>query len=317
MGARLTERLLTFSRKRRLEPMNINLYEQVVGMAELLRRTLGETIDLDINLTPHLWPVRIDAGGIENAILNLALNARDAMSRGGKLIIEARNMTLDEENPASLLPGDYVLLSVSDSGTGMPAEVLQHAFEPFFTTKGPDEGTGLGLASVYGFVKQSGGYTGIHSEVGRGTTVDVYLPRLVDGEVPVAESTERTAIPMVAGETILAVEDNPLVRRSTVRRLEALGFKVIEAESGLAAVKLLEDGSAVDLVFSDVVMPGGMSGLDLAQWIRETRPALKIVLTSGYTEEIAGGHELPEVTILRKPYDQTELLRTLRECLNA
>lgn len=319
MGARLTERLLTFSRKRRLEPTNIDLYKQVIGMAELLRRTLGETIELNMNLTSDLWHVRVDAGGIENAILNLALNGRDAMPRGGELVIEARNVTLHEGNPETLLPGDYVHLAVSDSGTGMPAEVLQHAFEPFFTTKGPEKGTGLGLSSVYGFVKQSGGHTSIRSMLGRGTTVDIYLPRLADADAEFAQPSGSPVVPMVPGATILAVEDNPLVRRSTVRRLEALGLRVIEAESGLAAVKLLENGSDVDLVFSDVVMPGGMSGIDLARWIREERPDLKIVLTSGYAEEIAGEleHQLPEVPILRKPYHQAELLRTLANCLNA
>jgi PAS domain S-box-containing protein len=320
MGSRLTERLLTFSRRRRLAPAVVNLNEQVLGMAELLRRTLGEAIELSIILVPDLWPIRVDSSEIENVILNLALNARDAMPQGGKIIIETRKTTLDDGSVAHLARGDYVLLSVSDFGIGMSPEVLQHAFEPFFTTKEPGKGTGLGLASIYGFVTQSGGHASIYSEVGRGTTVNIHLPRLVDVENPVRAPANHVSVATTGDERILLVEDNALVRRSTVRRLEALGFKVIEAESGPAAVKVLESREEiVDLVFTDVVMAGGMSGLDLARWIRERRPALKVLLTSGFAEQAASADaELErELTILRKPYGQAELIRTLRESLKA
>lgn len=318
MGARLTERLLMFARKRRLEPAVIDLNERLLGMAELLRRTLGEAVEINLTVAPDLWPVRVDAGGIENAILNLALNARDAMPQGGKLIIQSRKMTLEEANPASLPSGDYVLLSVSDSGTGIPPEDLPHVFEPFFTTKESQGGTGLGLSSVYGFVKQSGGHASITSEVARGTTVNIYLPKVAEELAQVPELPERSAVAMAAGETILAVEDNPIVRRATVRRLEALGFNVVEAETALVAIKILASEIHVDLVFSDVVMPGGISGLDLARWIRTRRPDLKIVLTSGYADELASEDaDLPDVATLRKPYSQAELMRTLRACLDA
>jgi CheY-like chemotaxis protein len=242
------------------------------------------------------------------------------MPQGGKIIIETRKTTLDDGNVAHLARGDYVLLSVSDFGIGMSPEVLQHAFEPFFTTKEPGKGTGLGLASIYGFVTQSGGHASIYSEVGQGTTVNIHLPRLVNLENPVQASADRVSMATSGDERILLVEDNALVRRSTVRRLEALGFKVIEAESGPAAVKVLESSEEiVDLVFTDVVMAGGMSGLDLARWIRERRPALKVLLTSGFAEQAVDADAEPEreLTILRKPYGQAELIRTLRESLKA
>ena len=232
MGARLTNRLLTFARRRRLDPVVLDLNEQVLTMAELLRRTLGETIALGTLLAPGLWHVRADPSEIENAVLNLAINARDAMPGGGKLVIETRNVVLDDADVATevgVQPGDYVRLSISDTGVGMTREVLARVFEPFFTTKEPGKGTGLGLSVIYGFVKQSGGHVTAYSEVGKGTTVNLYLPRVeADAERQTGGKKPTSAAPEI-GETILLVEDNADVRAVTARRLNNLGYRVIEA----------------------------------------------------------------------------------------
>ena len=237
MGARLTNRLLTFARRRRLEPVVLDLNDQVLSMAELLRRTLGETIALSTLLAPRLWSVQADPSEIENAVLNLAINARDAMPAGGKLVLETKNVVLDERDVATevgVQPGDYVRLSVSDTGVGMSPEVLARVFEPFFTTKEPGKGTGLGLSGLYGFVKQSGGHVTVYSEVGKGTTVNLYLPRVTTGvEAMTTARGERAAAPL-AGETILLVEDNAEVRRVSARRVRNLGYTVIEAENAAA-----------------------------------------------------------------------------------
>ena len=323
MGARLTNRLLTFARRRKLDPMVLDLNEQVLTMAELLRRTLGETVVFASLLAPGLWQVRADPSEIENALLNLAINARDAMPSGGKLVIETKNVRLDDGDVATevgVQSGDYVRLSVSDTGIGMPREVLARVFEPFFTTKEPGKGTGLGLSVIYGFVKQSGGHVTAYSEVGKGTTVNLYLPRVA------AEAERRTASRKVAsaaleiGETILLVEDNAEVRTVTARRLRNLGYSVIEAGNAAQAVQVLESGQEIDLVFSDVVMPGGMSGFELAQWMRTNAPTVPILLTSGFAEDVARAGEAAwssELEILRKPYSGTELVRALRRAIEA
>ena len=245
MGARLTSRLLTFARRRRLEPVVLDLNEQVLGMAELLRRTLGETIALGTLLAPRLWSMRADPSEIENAVLNLAINARDAMPAGGKLVIETRNAVLDEATLASevgVAPGDYVRLAVSDTGVGMPPDVLARVFEPFFTTKEPGKGTGLGLSVIYGFVKQSGGHVTIYSEEGKGTTVNLYLPRAAATAGATAAERRRRSPATATGETILLVEDNAEVRSVTARRLSNLGYSVIEADNAAAAIERLGAG---------------------------------------------------------------------------
>ena len=320
MGARLTNRLLTFARRRRLEPVVLDLNEQVLGMAELLRRTLGETIALGTLLAPRLWPTRADPSEVENAVLNLAINARDAMPTGGKLVIETRNVVLDEATVASevgVVPGDYVRLSVSDTGVGMTPAVLARVFEPFFTTKEPGKGTGLGLSVIYGFVKQSGGHVTVYSEQGKGTTVNLYLPRVVGDAGREASGGQREAATAVTGETILLVEDNTQVRNVTARRLKNLGYSVIEAENAAGAIEHLRGKRDIDLVFSDVVMPGGMSGFDLAQWVRQNTPAIPVLLTSGFAEDVARAGETPayNLEILRKPYTGTDLARALRKAL--
>jgi PAS domain S-box-containing protein len=324
MGARLTGRLLTFSRRRRLQPSRIDLNEAVLGMMELMRRTLGETIGVGATLAPGLWPTSVDPSEIENAILNLAINARDAMPDGGRILIETANVSLTREaltRSAEAVPGDYVRLSVTDTGVGMPPQIALRAFEPFFTTKAPGKGTGLGLSTIYGFVRQSGGHATIDSEVGRGTTVHLYLPR--ERAASTGPSTRPAASgddAALLGERILVVEDNPDVREATVRRLEALGYVTSIAETGAAAIAMLEGGLEVDMVLSDVVMPGGVSGYDLAAWVSAHRPALALLLTSGFAPELAAEHavegaEAPAPTLLRKPYTRAELARAVRETL--
>jgi PAS domain S-box-containing protein len=321
MGARLTNRLLTFARRRRLDPVVLDLNEQVLGMAELLRRTLGETIALGTLLAPRLWVTRADPSEVENAVLNLAINARDAMPAGGKLVIETRNVQLGERDIASEVgvePGDYVRLSVSDTGTGMRPGVLARVFEPFFTTKETGKGTGLGLSVIYGFVKQSGGHVTIYSEVGKGTTVNLYLPRALSDAEKEPGARPPAAAAQETGETVLLVEDNAEVRSVTAKRLANLGYEVLQAESAAKAIEILGGNADVDLVFSDVVMPGGMSGFDLAQWTRQHRPAVPVLLTSGFAEDVARAGEAPAsaLEILRKPYSGPELARALRKALD-
>ena len=322
MGARLNQRLLTFARRRKLEPQVINLNDHVLSMSELLRRSLGETINLTTVLMHDLWPVRTDPSEVENAVLNLAINARDASPKGGNLQIETQNVAFGAEavpQIEGLDAGDYVRLSVSDNGIGMSPEIQRRVFEPFFTTKEPGKGTGLGLSSLYGFAKQSKGHVTIYSEVGRGTTVNVYLPRVQTGEARSAANSADKPPAQAKGETILVVEDNSQVRTLTLERLKRLGFSTLEAENGPAALAILDQRLKVDLVFSDVVMPGGMSGFELARAIRERWPGLRILLTSGFAEDVArsGVRAIDDQRILRKPYSQAELAQTLREALDA
>jgi len=320
MGARLTNRLLTFARRRKLEPAELDLNEQVLAMAELLRRTLGESVVLGTLLAPGLWRVRADPGEIENAVLNLAINARDAMPAGGKLIIETSNVVLDATDVAAevgLAAGEYVRLAVSDTGAGMSHEVLARAFEPFFTTKEPGKGTGLGLSVIYGFVRQSGGHVTASSALGKGTTVTLYLPRVDAGAVEtIAPARPASSAPM-AREIILLVEDNAEVRAVTARRLRHLGYRVIEAESGARAIEIFNAGRKIDLVFSDVVMPG-MSGFELAHWLASHQPSVPVLLASGFAEDVARAGEPPAsgLEILRKPYSGAEMAQALRRAID-
>jgi PAS domain S-box-containing protein len=321
MGARLTARLLTFARRRQFETVELNLNDSVVAMVDLLGRTLGEPIALHTQFEPQLWNARADPSEIENAVLNLAINARDAMAKGGRLIIETANVSVDDGQIGALskIPaGEYVRLSVSDTGSGMTQHVLQHAFEPFFTTKQPGKGTGLGLSTVYGFTQELGGTVTIYSEIGHGTTVSVYLPRS-DGPQP-GPTQDRAGgpVPTSAGETVLLVEDNVEVRQVTASRLAELGYRVIDVDGGPAALEVLRSDQPVDVVFSDIVMAGGMSGFDVGQWVRTQRPALKILLTSGYADEalrVQDGQGAG-LKILRKPYSRAELARAIRQSLD-
>jgi PAS domain S-box-containing protein len=322
MGSRLTQRLLTFARRGKLEPEVLNLNDQVINVIDLLMRTIGETITISSVLAPDLGHVRADPSEVENAILNLAINARDAMPAGGKLIIETANAEIDQTFTAPIqgdriAPGHYARLSVADTGTGMTPEVLAKAFEPFFTTKEHGRGTGLGLATIYGFARQSGGYATIYSEAGHGTVVNIYLPRT---DQPFAGADDLLPrFPATDHRRILVVEDNPDVREVTIQRLEKLGYQLLSSHNGPAAVELLRVGHAIDLVFSDIMMAGGMSGYDLAEWVRANRPSIKVLLTSGFSDELTkratGGQSL--LKVLQKPYGIADLARALHDAFDS
>lgn len=318
MGAALTKRLLTFARRRRLTTQVIDVNDLVLGLTEILKRSLGEPITLTTVLAGKLWHTRTDPSELENAILNLAINARDAMPAGGDLIIETKNAPA-ADIPANMRPGEYVLITVSDTGQGMPPEVMERAFEPFFTTKEPGRGTGLGLSTIYGFAEQSGGYCTISSTLGKGTSVSLYLPRAAaDADTVRPDAAE--PIPLSENcEVVLVVEDNPEVRELTLQRVEGLGYVVHEAENGPDAVRLIDSGEPVDVILSDIVMAGGMSGYDLARWAKDNAPHIKVILTTGYAAEEASNDpaELIDAPILRKPYPRADLAKALRNALRA
>jgi PAS domain S-box-containing protein len=319
-GGALTHRLLAFSRQQMLMARRVDFNRLIGDMDELLRRALGEHVEIELKLAGDLWPALADSGQVENSLLNLAINARDAMADGGKLTIETGNIHLDDDyagSNAEVAPGDYVMMAVTDTGTGMPPDVLARVFEPFYTTKEVGKGTGLGLSMVYGFTKQSGGHVKIYSEVGHGTTVRLYLPRLSNPSAG-ADKTSAVAAHKGGGETILVVEDNPDVRRLVLRQLSDLGYDVIEAANGPQALKILDDRDSIDLLFTDVVMPGGMTGRQLAEAAKGRRPNLKTLFTSGYTEDsiLRLGSLDPGVRVLSKPYRKHELAARIRETLD-
>ncbi|MGE3932950.1 MAG: CHASE domain-containing protein [Rhodospirillaceae bacterium] len=319
-GADLTRQLLAFARRQPLQPSVVNVNELVAGMTRLLKRILEEDIEVALIAAPAVWPVLIDPSQLNAAIANLATNARDAMPSGGRLTVETRNVQLDADYAAAnpeVVPGDFVLIEVSDTGTGMSAEALSRAFEPFFTTKEAGRGTGLGLSMVFGFVKQSQGHVKIYSELGQGTTVRLYLPRAEAAGV--AESPPPPLPVATPGhETILVVDDNAPVRATVARQLADLGYQVIEAENGQAALAVLADTArAIDVLFTDLVMPGGINGHDLARAAVAARPGLRVLYTSGYSSgTLRGDDRLKEDEhFLSKPYRKAELARKLREVL--
>jgi PAS domain S-box-containing protein len=320
MGARLTERLLTFARRRKLAPETLRVNELVVDIVDLVRRTLGDNIEVTSKLAEDLDAARADPSELENAILNLALNARDAMPHGGKLVIETANTQIDQpirtgRQPEPLTPGAYVRISVSDNGMGMPRDVAERAFEPFFTTKETGKGTGLGLSTVYGFARQSDGGVTLYSEPGAGTTVNLYLPRSADHRAAPDGATPEAVAP--AGLRVLVVEDDEGVSEVAVQRLERLGMICRACGTAVAAIAELETGAGADLVLSDVMMPGGMSGYDLAAWMKLNRPDTALILTTGFAAEIArrDGHGENEPIMLRKPYTLAELAAATRQAL--
>ena len=320
----LTRQLLAFSRKQMLAPRIINLNDIATENLKMLTRMIGEDIDLVLSPGKSLWSVRADAGQIEQVIMNLAVNARDAMPTGGKLTIETANVTLDEEYArvhAPLHPGDYVMVSISDTGAGMDADTQSHIFEPFFTTKGP-KGTGLGLSTVYGIVKQSGGYIWVYSEVGRGTTFKIYLPRVPSVEepavLPVAAPVQFQKVEP-GTETILLVEDETNLRYLARQYLEKQGYKVVEAADGAVAMQIaVAHEGIIHLLLTDVIMPG-MNGRELAQRISEIRPNVKVLYMSGYTENVIGqdGTLDAGVRLLQKPFNLRDLKSKVREVLDA
>ena len=325
IGARratvLTQRLLAFSRRQPLQPKPTDVNRLLAGMSELLSRTLGEIVEVAVAPAADLWRVEVDPNELENALLNLAINARDAMPDGGRLTIETANVTIDDR-VRDLASGDYVVISVADTGVGMAPEVLARAFEPFFTTKEVGKGTGLGLSMVYGFVRQSGGRVKASSEPGRGATVKIYLPRLVgEGGYEAEELQPEPAEPTRGSdETILVCEDDDHVRAYSVGVLRELGYHVLEAHDGASALRLLErqDGAAVDMLFTDVVLPGGMTGAVLAQRARSLQPGLKVLFTSGYARDaiVHHGRLDPGVELITKPFTFTNLAARVRGVLD-
>ena len=322
-GANLTRQLLAFARRQTLDPKTVNFNDRVTGIIDILQRTLGEEIEIKTSLAPDLWAAFVDPAQLESAVLNLAINARDAMPGSGRLVIETANKTVDAQYVAmniEAMPGDYVMLAVSDTGTGMPPEVVARAFEPFFTTKPTGQGTGLGLSMIYGFVRQSQGHVQIYSEIGHGTSVRLYLPRALAGTPAAAEAkAEDETMPRAKpGERILAVEDNTDVRRVVTAQLDELGYRFVEAANGATALAAIERGEPFDLLFTDVVMPGGMSGFELARAARKLRPELKVLLTSGFPKmshtDTDEGREFAHMLI--KPYRKSELAFKLRTAID-
>jgi PAS domain S-box-containing protein len=318
-GAQLTKHLLAFARKQPLQPVEIDVNSLILEAGKLLHPTLGEQIEISPKLAHEAWSAMVDPSQLTTAVLNLALNARDAMPRGGKLTLETGNVHLDEDYSrinTDVTPGDYVMVAVSDTGTGIPADLLEKVFDPFFTTKEVGKGTGLGLSMVFGFVKQSGGHIKIYSEEGHGTTVKLYLPRST-GQGHAA--TAQLATQVEGGdETILVVEDDALVRKYVTAQVASLGYVTLEAANAAEALKIIENGAEVDLLFTDVIMPGAMNGRQLVDEALRRRPLLKTLFTSGYTENAILHHGRLDdgVLLLAKPYRKPELARMIRVALN-
>jgi signal transduction histidine kinase/CheY-like chemotaxis protein len=320
-GADLTKRLLAFARRQPLQPKRVDLNELIANITRLLSRTLGENIQITLDLDPEVWPVVIDPAQLDASLANLATNARDAMPMGGKLVLVTGNRHLDSDYAAGhtdVTPGDYAMIEVSDTGSGMDSGVMAQIFEPFFTTKDQGKGTGLGLSMVYGFMKQSGGHINVFSEKGSGTTFRLYLPRAEEESTinnpAVAKTTSEGG-----GETILAVEDNPSLRRVVVRQLSELGYRVILAENAVSALVVLSR-QRVDLLFTDVVLSGGMNGIDLAHNACRRWPGIRVLATSGFPDSKhygnADSRSMPW-RLLNKPYRKDDLARALRETLAA
>lgn len=319
-GAKLAAQLLAFGRQQPLAPVVINPARQLRAMDDLLRRALGEAIEIESVVAGGLWNTAVDPHQLENVILNLAINARDAMPEGGKLTLELSNATLDD-GYVSALPdvpaGQYVMLAVTDTGTGMSPEVMERAFDPFFSTKREGEGTGLGLSMAYGFVKQSGGHIRLYSEVGEGTTVRVYLPRSTGTAVEPARV--KAGALKHGNETILVVEDDAKVRETVVDLLSGLGYAVLKANNAEQALAVVESGVHIDLLFTDVVMPGALRSTEMVQRAVQTLPALKVLYTSGYTQNaiVHGGRLDPGVELLSKPYSRQQLAFKIRQVLGS
>jgi signal transduction histidine kinase/ActR/RegA family two-component response regulator len=326
-AATLTQRLLAFSRQQVLSPQQVDLNRLVGGLSDMLTRTVGETIAVETILGSGVWQTYVDLSQLENAIVNLVVNARDAMPEGGRITIETANASLDEaycRQFGDVTPGQYVLLSVTDTGAGISPENLSKVFEPFFTTKSASTRIGLGLAMIYGFVKQSKGHIRIYSEVGQGTTAKIYLPRMVGAarteSVPAAARAESAATPEAKpGEVVLVVEDDEDVLNSAVSLLRELGYSVVTARNGAEALAQLRGSERVDILFTDVVLPQGMTGRMLAREAAALRPALPVLFTTGYAKNaiIHNGQLDPDVHFLAKPYTQQDLARKLRAVLDA
>ncbi|MGD9536005.1 MAG: response regulator [Alphaproteobacteria bacterium] len=319
-GAELTRKLLAFSREQSLQTAVVQLNERVAGMAVLLRRTLGEHIEIELATAEDLWLTETDPVLVEAAVMNLAINARDAMPDGGRLTIETANAYMDSDYTAhnpEVTPGEYVMIAVTDTGTGIAPENLSRVFEPFFTTKEVGKGTGLGLSMVYGFARKSGGHVKLYSEVGHGTTVRIYLPRAAATRSAPAGVSEAEAATSAKGELVLVVEDKPDVRQITVAQLKDLGYRTVEAPNATVALDLIARMPEIDVLFTDIVMPGDMTGYDLGRAAQVMRPGLRVLYTSGFTElslqrDRRGGGPVHR---LSKPYRRQDLALKLREVL--
>jgi PAS domain S-box-containing protein len=318
-GSRLASQLLAFARQQPLSPKVINLGRLIRNADDMFRRALGEGIEIETVLGGGLWNVRVDPGQVETALLNLVINARDAMDGHGKLTIEAGNAFLDDNYAlchAEVTPGQYVMLAVSDTGSGIDVEMLEKVFDPFFSTKAEGRGTGLGLSMVHGFVKQSGGHINIYSELDHGSTVRIYLPRSREDE---DAQVELGASPVIGGtETILLVEDDEDVRVTTAEMLLELGYSVRRAEDADSALVIIESGAAIDLLFTDIVMPGSLRALELARKAQQKIPGIAVLFTTGYANNAAlhGGHLGGGINLITKPYARDELGRKLRQMLS-
>jgi CheY-like chemotaxis protein len=320
-AAALTKRLLAFSRNQPLDPRPVDANRLIAGLSELLNRTLGERVSIETVGSAGLWQTEVDAAELESSVINLAINARDAMPDGGKLTIETGNAFLDEnycEAFQDLKPGQYVMISVTDTGCGMPAKVVEKATEPFFTTKPTGQGTGLGLSQVYGFVKQSGGHLRIYSEPGEGTTVKIYLPRCFASGPELTPSNASPRLEEGSGETILVVEDDAEVRAYVVEALSGVGYNVLEACDAEAALTILYADTKIQLMLSDVVMPG-MNGRALADTARQSHPGMKTLFMTGYSRNaiVHQGRLDPGVSLIQKPFSQASLASRIRAILDS
>jgi CheY-like chemotaxis protein len=320
-GAGLTQHLLAFARKQPLQPQETDINALIVETAQLLRPTLGEHVEMESMLESDAWRAQVDPNQLATALLNLALNARDAMPEGGKLTLETGNVHLDESYTSAhgdVSPGPYVMIAVSDTGSGIPAAIRDKVFEPFFTTKATGKGTGLGLSMVYGFVKQSGGHIKIYSEEGHGTTIKIYLRR-AHGQVQQQPADSPVAIVGGGHERILVVEDDALVRNYVVAQLGSLGYSTFTAKDSTEALAVIDSAVDLDLLFTDVIMPGSMNGRQLADEAVKRRPSLKVLFTSGYTENaiVHHGRLDPGVLLLAKPYRKSDLAHMIRKAFDA
>ncbi|SFO71886.1 PAS domain S-box-containing protein [Bradyrhizobium sp. Ghvi] len=315
-GAEITSQLLTFARRQPLEPREVDVNGLVVETARLLRPTLGEHVEIVTRLADDAWLAMADPSQLSSAIVNLAVNARDAMPDGGRLTLETANRELDGSGDGEGKAGSYVMVAVADTGHGIPADIRDRVFEPFFTTKGVGRGTGLGLSMVYGFAKQTGGTVAIESEEGRGTVVRLFLPQSAGGAAARSGSVQ-APVPARGQETILVVEDDPLVQGYVIAQLGSLGYRTLTASDGASALALVDQGASFDLLFTDIIMPGGMNGRELAEAVRLRRPGVRVLYTSGYTDDtmIHEGHLDPGVALLQKPYRKADLSQKIREML--
>jgi signal transduction histidine kinase len=319
-AATLTQRLLAFSRRQTLDPRPTDINKLVAGVEDLIRRSVGPNIDIEVAGAGGLWLTKIDPSQLENALLNLCINSRDAMAPGGgRLTIETANTWLDERaaRERDLSPGQYVALSVTDTGSGMPPDVIARAFDPFFTTKPLGEGTGLGLSMVYGFVRQSGGQVRIYSELGKGTTVRLYLPRLIGASEAADESPLAAEIERGSGETVLIIDDEPTIRMLVAEILQENGYTAIEADSGPNGLRILQSDARIDLLITDVGLPGGLNGRQVADAARAVRPNLKVLFITGFAENglIANGYLAPDMAVITKPFVLSALSQKIRDLI--